>query len=238
MTLDLEALLVALAFVLPGFVTSKLVVARTPSVSREISAFEQTLESLLRSLSIHLILAPLVLVFVRFCLLQDDSALLAQVYAAGVQAYGAARPFEASAVLLGWLISAFVVAVLFGSIWDPTHALLERLATRTGTLSEDPFYLLRQKVANRRKQGHPHAQLWVQARLKNGHTYRGELMVAGYRDEDKSREFLLANAKFFPYVVQAGGEKQSPPKFAVSSPRSWIFRCSPSVQAWMPMANC
>ena len=61
MTLELETLLVALAFLLPGFLASRLIAAKTPAVGRQPSAFEETLESLLRSMSIHLIIAPSVI---------------------------------------------------------------------------------------------------------------------------------------------------------------------------------
>jgi hypothetical protein len=212
MTLELETLLIALAFLLPGFLASRLIAAKTPAVGRQPSAFEETLESLLRSMSIHLIIAPLVLVIVRFVLLRDDPLLLSRIYSKGLQAYYDTRPVEVSLLLFVWLVAAFLIAIVFGCKWDPIEYVLQRLARGIGALSEDPFYLLQQRVVERRKQGHASCQLWVQARLKNGYTYRGELVVMGYRDEDKSRELLLANVKFFPYPVQATDESCLPPK--------------------------
>lgn len=212
MALELEGLLIALAFLLPGFLTSRLIAARTPAAGRHPSAFEEALESLLRSVSIHLIIVPMLLVVVWFILLRDDPGLKWRICSEGLQAYYDTRPLEVSFVLWGWLVAAFSIALLFGCRWDPTECVLQRLARSTGTLSEDPFYLLPQRVAERREQGQESCQLWVQARLKNGYTYRGELVVMGYRDEDKSRELLLANVKFFPYPAQATDEPCSSPK--------------------------
>jgi len=212
MALELEGLVIALAFLLPGFLTSKLVMARTPAVGRQASAFDETLESLLRSVSIHLMIAPLALVVVRFVLLRGDPVLLLRICSEGLQAYYDARPLEVLLVLFGWLVGAFLIALLFGCRWDPIEFLFQCLVKSTGTLSEDPFYLLRQLVIERREQGQSSCQLWIQARLKNGYTYRGELSFVGYRDEDKSRELMLANVKFFPYPAQATDKLCSPPK--------------------------
>lgn len=212
MPLESETLLIALAFLLPGFLASRLIAARTPAVGRQPSAFEETLESLLRSVSIHLLITPLVLVIVRFVLLRDDPLLLARIYSEGLQFYYGVRPLEVSLLLFVWLVAAFLIALLFGCKWDPIESVLQHLARGVGALSEDPFYLLQQRVVDRRKQGHAECQLWVQARLKNGYTYRGEIVFIGYRDEGKSRELLLANAKFFPYPVQATDELRSSPK--------------------------
>ena len=59
MTLELEGLLITLAFLLPGFLASRLIAARTPAVGRRPTAFEETLESLLRSVYINLVVAAL-----------------------------------------------------------------------------------------------------------------------------------------------------------------------------------
>ncbi|MBN2394817.1 MAG: hypothetical protein JXR84_29070 [Anaerolineae bacterium] len=198
MELKLEGLLVALAFLLPGFLTSTLIRARTPAMGRQPSTFEETLDSLLRSVFTHLIIAPFALIIVRFIVLGNDSSLLSRIGVEGISAYYDARPVEVSLILLLWLVVAFGMALLFGYKWDPLEFILRRLVKKTGTLSEDPFFLLRQHVGIRRAKEQPYFQLWIQARLKNGSVYQGEFVTIGYRDADKNRELLLANATYFP----------------------------------------
>jgi hypothetical protein len=212
MALGLEDLLIALVFLLPGFLTSWLIAARTPAVGRQVSTFQETLESLLRSVCIHLVIAPLVFIMVRFILIRDDAILISRLYSEGLKVYYDVRPLEVSIVLFGWLVGAFLIALIFGCKWDPIETVLENLASKTGTLSEDPLYLLRQVEIERRNQGKGPYGLWIQARLKNGYTYRGEYWFAGYRGEKKSRELILANVKFFPYAAQTTDDLCLPPR--------------------------
>ena len=214
MVLEIEGLLITLAFLLPGFLTSRLIAARTPAAARKSTAFEETLNSLLKSVSIHLIIGLIVLVLaaVGFLLIENGPALLSRIYSEALQAYYGARPVEVIFVLFGWLVVAFFLALVFGCICDPIESLLQHLATRANTLSVDPFYLLINRAVQSREQGQERCALWVQARLKNGYTYRGQLLVAGYRDKDKSRELLLENVKFFPDPAQTTDEPHSPPQ--------------------------
>ena len=182
MALEIEGLLIALAFLLPGFLTSRLIAARTPAAAQESSALEETLDSLLRSVSIHLIIAPIVLVIVRVLLIGNDPPLLSRIHSEGLQAYYDALPVQVLFVLFGWLVAAFLFALFFGYKWDPIESLLQRLATRTDTLSVDHFYLVKRHLEQRREQGQEHCAIWVQARLKNGYTYRGEPMAVAYRE--------------------------------------------------------
>jgi hypothetical protein len=210
MELKLEGLLVALAFLLPGFLTSTLIRAKTPAMGRQPSTFEETLDSLLRSVFTHLIIAPFALIIVRYIVLGNDSSLLSRIGVEGISAYYDARPVEVSLILLLWLVVAFGIALFFGYKWDPLETILQRLVKNTGTLSQDPFFLLRQYVGIKREKGQPYFQLWIQARLKNGATYQGEFVTVGYRDTDKSRELLLANAIYFPPPASSDAENTLP----------------------------
>jgi len=212
MTFGIEGLLIALSFLLPGFLTSRLISARTPAAGREVSAFQETFESLLRSVCIYLIITPIIFILVKNIFISGDSALISRINNEGVQAYYVARPFQSTLVLFGWLFSAFLLALIFGYKWDPLEALFSQLVKRTGSASEDIFYQLSKQVISRREQGHSKYQLWIQARLKNGYTYRGEFYFAGYRHDGSSRELILTNVKFFPYPVQAGEDIKGEPK--------------------------
>lgn len=208
MSIELGNLLVALVFLLPGFLTSRLISARTPAIGREVSTFQETFESLLRSVYIHLVIAPFFFIVVWYFLVRNDPSLLDQIYKNGPQAYYLTQPFVVTMLLFGWLIAAFLLAAVFGYKWDPLDALLSRLVNKTGTKSEDLFYQLREYINKNPEKKEP----WVQARLKNGYVYRGKLVFAGYRHDGMSRELMLADVKFFPYPVQTAEEIKDEPK--------------------------
>lgn len=212
MALNLEVLLITFVFLTPGFLTSRLLEARTPALSRRPTPFEQTLESLLRSAVIHLIIAVAILGSLWIISPQYDAALVERIGAEGLSAYYSARPLEALTGSILWLCAAFILATLFGCVWDPIDFALNRVAENAGLLSVDVLYFLRRIVADAREETDRPCQLWVQARLNNGYTYQGEFVVGGYRREGKPRELLLANVKFFPFPAQAVAEHPSPPK--------------------------
>ena len=212
MSIELNNLLVALVFLLPGFLTSRLISARTPAVGREVSAFQETFESLLRSVYIHLLIAPLFFAVFWYFFVGKNAYLLDQIHKGGLQAYYLARPFETIILVFGWLFVAFLLAVIFGFKWDPLDVLISRLVNKTGTKSEDLFYQLRGYLVAKKIADKDDTQLWVQARLKNGFTYRGKLVFAGYRRDGMSRELMLSDVKFYAHPIQATEQVNLEPK--------------------------
>jgi hypothetical protein len=212
MSVDFNNLLVALVFLLPGFLTSRLIAARTPAVGREVSTFQETFESLLRSVYIHLIIAPIIYLLIMFLIVKNDISIINGIVRDGLQVYYLAHPFQVVTLLFLWLVSAFLLATFFGYKWDPLHVLFSSLVKKTGTRSEDIFYQLREFVVRRRNDGEKDFQMWIQARLKNGYTYQGEFYFVGYHHDGMSRELMLKSATFFPYPAQIEGQMQSAPK--------------------------
>jgi len=204
MSIEFSNLLVALVFLLPGFLTSRLIAARTPAIGRAVSTFQETFESLLRSICIHLVIAPFAFVFVKYVLLSGDHTLISRIDNEGVQAYYIARPFQVTLLLFGWLVFAFVVAFVFGYVRDPFEIMFNVLVKKTRTSSEDVFYQLTDHVAKLRIDGKSDAQLWIQARLKNGYIYQGEFAFVGYRHDGLSRELMLTNVTFFSHPTPNG----------------------------------
>ena len=192
--------------------TSRLIAARTPAVGKEASVFQETFESLLRSVCIHLLIIPFVIVLVKYNLLKGDFDLIDRINNEGIQAFYLARPFQVILILFGWLILAFVLAFVFGYWRDPLEFWFNRLVKKTGTSSEDVFYQLRDYVAKRRESEEVDCQLWIQARLKNGYTYQGEFAFAGYRQDGLSRELMITNVTFFPYPAQTGEQPKGETK--------------------------
>ena len=212
MPIEFDNLLVALVFLLPGFLTSRLIAARTPAMGREISIFQETFESLLRSVYIHLIIAPIIYLVIVCFIAKNTTSIIDRILRDGLQAYYLAQPLQVVALLFGWLVGAFLLATFFGYKWDPLDVLFSKLVKKTGTKSEDIFYQLREYVVSRRNNGEKDFQFWIQARLKNGYTYQGEFYFVGYPHDGMSRELMLANVTFFPYPAQIEGQTQSKPK--------------------------
>ena len=209
MPIEFDNLLVALVFLLPGFLTSRLIAARTPAMGREVSTFQETFESLLRSVYIHLIIAPIIYLVVVCFTQKNNASIIDGILRDGLQTYYLTRPLQVVTLLFGWLVGAFLLATFFGYKWDPLHVLFSKLVKKTGTKSEDIFYQLREYVVDKRGGGEKDFQWWIQARLKNGFTYQGEFCFVGYRHDGKSRELMLANVVFFPYPAQIEGQLQS-----------------------------
>lgn len=212
MSLEFNNLLVALVFLLPGFLTSRLISARTPAFGRQTSTFQETLESLLRSVYIHLLIAPFFFTVIWYFFIRNHIFISDHISRYGFQVFYLVWPFETVVLLFGWLLISFLLAVFLGYKYDPLDELFLRLANKKGTKSEDLFYQLRQRGVARQQSGKENDQLWIQARLKNGYTYRGKLDFAGYRHDGMGRELLLADVKFFAYPAQILGQTQDEPK--------------------------
>jgi len=208
MSIEFNNLVVALVFLLPGFLTSRLIAARTPAMGRAISTFQETFESLLRSVYIHLIIAPILYLVIVCFIAKNNTLIIDNILREGPQAYYLAQPLQVVTLLFWWLVGAFLLAIFFGYKWDPLDVLFSQLVKKTGTKSEDIFYQLREYVVSRRKNGEKNFQFWIQARLKNGYTYEGEFYFVGYRHDGMSRELMLANVTFFPYPAQIEGQPQ------------------------------
>jgi len=200
MDFGIDSLLIAMAFILPGFLTSRLVSARTPSVGRETSTFDETSESLLRSVYINFVSGVLVfgVFFVSACFFRVLPSLQSQIRLQGFVGFLNTHLDYLITIVAIWLAGSFAVAVFFGSKWDPLDILLKKLSKKTGTVSEDPLYILRQEVIDLRGEGKTNSQLWIQVRLKNSGIYQGEFVFAGYRRDSLSREVLLTHVKYFP----------------------------------------
>src|SRR5215216_5262658 len=99
MSIEFNNLLVALVFLLPGFLTSRLLAARTPAMGREVSIFQETFESLLRSVYIHLIIAPIVYFVVLHLVAKNDTAVIDTILRNGIQAYYLAQPLQIVTIL-------------------------------------------------------------------------------------------------------------------------------------------
>ncbi len=212
MEFGVDTLIIFLAFILPGFLTSRLIAVRTPALGRQPSPFEETSESLLRSIYIHLIIAPIIFILLRLYLLRVNPDILQRIYDDGLMVYVNGQPFLVVFVILFWLIMAFVLAIFFGYKWDPLDYIGNKLADKVGTVTVDSYYLLRQIVSSKREAGENFTQLWLQVRLKNGYKYQGELVFISYDKDGNGRELMLANVIFFPFAAQTSGEPSFEPE--------------------------
>lgn len=190
MDFSFESFLVALAVIVPGFLTTYLVNARTPAMGESVSTFWETLESLLRSLIIQILTLPIMGLILRFLVLTPTR--LSRIAELGLNDFVLARPFLSLAVVLGWLVLALLIAFLFGAFWDPLKSLSDHLANTKGAASLDPWYRVYCDTMALRKRN-PEAQLWILVRIKDGDVYTGEFDQITFRTKEKSRELLLRN---------------------------------------------
>jgi hypothetical protein len=196
MEFGVDSILLGIIFLLPGFLTSTLVVARTPAKPPKLSAFEETAQSLLRSAYIHLVLAAAVALFTTIVLLAGKTA-PPELDLTSLTALVSAHPLPAAGLIIIWLMAAFLLAVIFGSWRDPLDSLTKRLHKGAGKVSEDAFHLLTEEVKARREAGAPGLQLWVQATSTENHIFQGQFFYASYQEADQPRELIPANAFHF-----------------------------------------
>jgi hypothetical protein len=214
MELGVDSILLAIAFLLPGFLTSSLVIARTPAKPPKLSAFEETAQSLLRSAYIHLFLAATVTILASALLLAAGSRSFPDLDLSALTALLAAHPLPTAALLVLWLAAAFGLAILFGYWRDPLDSLTKRLHKGAGKVSEDAFHLLTEEVKVRRNSGAEGLQLWVQATTTENHIFQGQFFYASYQEADQPRELLLAKAFHFePPRKTAPRRKTGPQDF-------------------------
>ncbi len=197
MEFGVDSVLLAIIFLLPGFLTSTLVVARTPAKPPQPSAFEETAQSLLRSAYIHLFLAAAVTLFATIALLARSPTASPDLDFASLTALLSEHPLPAIGLIVIWLAAAFTLAIIFGCWRDPLDSLANNLHKGAGKVSEDAFHLLTQEVKTRRSGGAEGLQLWVQATTTEDHIFQGQFFYASYQESDQPRELLLANAFHF-----------------------------------------
>ena len=214
MDLGVDSILFAIIFLLPGFLTSTLVVARTPARAPQLSAFEETAQSLLRSAYIHILLAATATLVATIALAITRATPAPDLDLASLTALFSAHPLSAAGFVVLWLSAAFALASLFGCWRDPLDSLSKRLHKAAGKVSEDAFHLLTQEVEARRSAGASELQLWVQATTIENHVFQGQFFYASYQEADQPRELLLANAFHFdPPRKKKARQKTGPQDF-------------------------
>lgn len=222
MEFGVDSILLAIVFLLPGFLTSTLVVARTPAKPPKLSAFEETAQSLLRSAYIHLLLAATVILLGTAILLVSRRPIPPDLDVPSLTALLRAHPLPAAALVVSWLAAAFALATLFGYWHDPLDHLAKRLHKGAAKVSVDAFHLLTEEVKARRKGGSEGLQLWVQATTTQNHIFQGQFFYASYQEADQPRELILAKAFHF------GPPRKKAPRHK-TGPEDFVF---------LPMESC
>ena len=161
----------------------------------------------MRSVYIDLIVASLLLLVVQFLFIPSRQDIFSSSFRVGIANIAQHEPFLLIWFFIIWLISSFVLAFLFGYFWDPLHYFMERLVQSTGTLTEDPLYLIRTFTQEKRVSENNLSQLWVRPRMKDGGQYQGEFVFGGYRSEETSREIVLSQAIYYPPGSQQPSKK-------------------------------
>lgn len=204
MNIGFESLLITISFILPGFITTRILKVGTASVGKKQSIFEETTESLLRSVYINILIGSLLVLFFQFIFIPSRKDLFLNSIKEGFKSVSVNEPFLLVWFFIIWVTASFLLATLFGYFWDPLNSVTEQLSKSTGTLTEDPYYLIRMSASQKRKENN-NTQLWVRSRMTDGSQYQGEFVFGGYRSEGSTRELLLSEAIYY----QAGHIKPS-----------------------------
>jgi hypothetical protein len=201
MQINLETLLVALAFIVPGFLTTRLIESRTPVLKRETSVFVETSVSLLRSVYINIIIG--ILFLPELWIFLALGRLVLDLPWENPLSIATEHPFIAIFLLIFWISAALILAIIFGFFWDPIDFLDGQLSAKSGIELNDPFQRLISEVKSYRKGGDPKSQVWLQARLKDGSIYQGEFDFVSWRSKEENREVFLRNVRYFPAAVSS-----------------------------------
>lgn len=205
MNIGLESILMAIPFILPGFLTTHLVKSRTPAAKKSESSFNEVTESLLRSVIIIIILGAITLLLFEFVFLPKNPSyqslglteILKQIYFD--------TPFLIVWFIIIWIVLSLVIAIVFGIYWDPLSATEDSIATKLGTKSEDLFFRIKLHATTGKHSDK--SQIFVRVRMKEGGgEFQGKLLECSYPN-DNNRELLLSHAKYYSYQTYKPSEE-------------------------------
>lgn len=212
--LSLETLFISIAFILPGFLTSRLVISKLPAPEKKPKPFVEVTESLLRSTYINLVVVTFLFIVIRYWILSPNDR--SDIVQSGIAMFIRNYPFELVTLLIVWLILDLLLATFFGLKWDPLEYLYTKLHNSAGTKDVDLWHILREVLAHKAETIPKDVKIWAKARLKNGNIYVGGVHYVSFPEDGQPRELLLEKVYFFP-DEKSFNENQgvSPPSGAV-----------------------
>jgi len=211
MNFSIEALFISIGFILPGFLTIKLINSRTPVRSRKSSVFEETSISLLRSFYINLIIYSIFLAIFQYWIIPANPEIFLDDLNVAIKEFININSIRTIWFVLLCLSSSFGLATFFGCFFDPLDRLISYLANKSGSFQRDVLATLTDEVRKLRKDNKK-AELWALARMNNNDIYYGEFTMSSYRNEGEPREILLSHVTY-----------QSSTDLSIMEQRDYVF---------------
>jgi hypothetical protein len=206
MDLGIESILIALFFLLPGFIATYIRLSKIPEDFRTKSSFQETLGSL--STSIPIFLTQLfVLLLLNYLIkpFRDQVNLFIQI---GLLQYITINSILFGTFLLSWGLFTLILSIIFGFI-DPIEGIADRNRKRYG-ISPVDFWLKVLQIVPAQNSAKVYARVW----LKSGACYAGDIGALGIPNEkDNCRYFYLTNAVRW-YSISDAQRKKQPERMA------------------------
>lgn len=202
MTFSLDSLIIAVLFLLPGFIATSIQLSRTPVKPAKQSAFQETLTSL--STSVVIFFAQLAILAILISLSGDIREEFAHVSVVGVGPYFSAHPTRSVLAVLIWGIGVLALSIAAGFL-DPVERIALLNQRKLGVLSHDLWYDFFEEAPQR----HGFTRSYVRTWHKNGICYAGWLETFELTNvEEKTRFFWLINAQ--RWATRADAEEGEP----------------------------
>ena len=185
MALGFESFIVAVIFLLPGFIASYIRLSRTPATPAKQSAFQETLASLSTSSLVFLAeLALVALLRVIFAPIQTDIDLILR---SGLGAYALIHPVRLVGAVVMWGLLSLGLSLVMGFV-HPIEWIASRNRSKAARVSFGPdiWYDIFEAAPQR----HGVTRSYVRAWLKSGACYAGWLETFELPDQDREQRYF------------------------------------------------
>ena len=185
MALGFETFIVAVLFLLPGFIASYIRLSRTPATPARQSALQETLAGLATSSLVFLFELTLVaLLRVVFTPIQTDIDL---ILTSGLRAYALLHPVRLVGAVVLWGLMSLALSLVMGFV-HPIEWIAARNRRKVTRVSYGPdiWYNIFEAAPQR----HGVSRSYVRAWLKSGACYAGWLETFELPDQDDDRRYF------------------------------------------------
>ncbi len=185
MALGFETFIVAVIFLLPGFIASYIRLSRTPATPARQSPFQETLASLATSSLVFLFeLVLIALLRVIFSPIQSDIDLMLR---SGLTAYALIHPVRLVGLVVGWGVLSLGLSLVMG-FFHPIEWVASRNRRKVARVSFGPdiWYDIFEAAPQR----HGVSRSYVRAWLKSGACYAGWLETFELPDQEHEHRYL------------------------------------------------
>lgn len=214
MTLTVEAILIALVLLLPGFVANRLISYFSVSPERKLAPLDAALSSL--GVSAAILLFQALLASIALTILWSafrttfDRLQLNLLVEQGIADYFKEEPLLFAATVASAAVLAIVLAVVMG-IYDPVGVFLRRRLVERAQSDKDIWFVLLQEEKQRLGKKYAYVEIMMK---ESGDIFRGAMRgFSLVPDDHGNRDVALDDVTYIP-----GGDVSKQLKFLGSPP--------------------